>query len=163
MNFKTTLVTLVLLAAIYTSAQSQDRYRFKVGDQFKVTSEVKQEIEQTTLGQTIETTQNITTVDQYEVVKASDNEFLLKTTGLSRSLYTETGGGSVSFDSDMEGDEHLAFRAMTNKTYYVRINQYGRFLGFEGMDAFGGLCCLEKLDTQSIESTSLFFKTLLVV
>ena len=136
MHFKTSLATLIFLVAITTAAQSQDRYRFKIGDEFTVTSEIKQEIEQTMFGQTMETIQNITTVDKYEVVEASNNEYLLKTTGLSRSIYTETGGGSVSFDSNKEGDEHLAFRALTNKSFYVRINQYGRFLGFEGMDAF---------------------------
>ena len=137
MKFKKTgLAVLLMLLVCQLQAQRPKGYKLEVGEQFKVTATVEQDITQSMLGQSIETQQTITTVDLYEVVSVTNSEIKMRTTGMSRSLFTETGGGSVSMDSDLEGDEHLAFRALTNKSYYVVINKYGRFLRFEEMDKF---------------------------
>ena len=129
-------VLVALLVSVNLMAQGPTQYKLKVGDKFTVTSVVEQDIMQTMLGQEMETTQNISTVDIYEVVEKSKTGYKLKTTGISRSINTETGGGSINMDSDMEGDEHLAFRVLTGKSYYVNMNKYGKFLSFEGMDVF---------------------------
>lgn len=129
-------MAMLMLMTLGLMAQRPSAYKLKLGDQFRVTATIKQNIEQTMLGQTMETVQTIKTVDLYEVVAVTGQGYKMRTTGLSRSLYTESGGGSVTMDSDMEGDDHLAFRALTGKSYYVLMNQYGRFLSFEGMDSF---------------------------
>ncbi len=133
MNFRS-IITLTIFLVLSTSLSGQKRYNLKVGDQFKVRATVKQDIEQTMLGQLMTTEQTIVTVDLYEVVEADSKGYLLRTTGLSRSLLTENAQGSVTMDSDLEGDDHLAFRALTNKSYYVRMSPYGKFIGLEGVD-----------------------------
>ena len=82
-----------------------------------------------------ETTQSITTVDRYEVVKVTDSEIHILTTGISRSLYTETAGGSVTMDSDLE-EMSTCICVLTGKSYTIVMNKYGRFLRFEEMEAF---------------------------
>ena len=126
----------LLSIAFQLAAQGPQGYTLKVGDQFRVTAEVKQDIIQTMLGQEMETKQTITTVDIYEVVAVTNEGYKMRTTGLSRSLYTETGGGSVTLDSDIDGDDNLSFRVLTGKSYYVVMNRYGSLLRFEGMDDF---------------------------
>jgi len=118
------------------NAQRITEYSLRTGDQFRVTTEVKQTIVQTMFGQEVETRQNINTVDLYEVVAVTSEGYKIRTTGLRRSLLTESSGGTVSMDSDLEGDEHLAFQVLTNQSYYVIMNKYGRFLRFEGLDEF---------------------------
>ncbi len=130
------LLGVLLSVALQLTAQGPQSYTFKVGDQFRVTAEVNQDIIQTMLGQEMETKQTITTVDFYEVVAVTNEGYKMRTTGLSRSLYTEAGGGSVAIDSEKEGDDNLAFRVLTGKSYYVVMNRYGRLLRFEGMDDF---------------------------
>lgn len=135
MNYRKTLL-LTLLITLTIGLFGQSRYNLKVGDQFKVTATVKQDVDQTMLGQVITIEQTITTVDLYEVTEADNSGYLFRTTGLSRSLNTENAQGSVTMDSDLNGDEHLAFRVLTNKSYYVRMNPYGKCMGFEGMEKF---------------------------
>jgi|GEM_PF-3018662 len=138
MKFKKEILALLsLLVTLNLSAQRPTEYKLSKGDQFKVSVVVKQDIQQDMFGQTMATTQEITTVDLYEVVDTDSDGFLLKTTGLSRTLLTESAQGSMSMDSDLDGDEHLAFRALSGKSYYVRMNKYGKALSIEGLDELG--------------------------
>ncbi|MBO3700021.1 DUF6263 family protein [Roseivirga sp. E12] len=135
MRLKREFLALVgLLITLNISAQKPTEYKLQKGDQFKVSVVVKQDIEQNMFGQTVTTTQEITSTDLYEVVEANSDEYLLKTTGLSRTLLTESPQGSMSMDSDLEGDEHLAFRALSGKSYYIRMNKYGKVMSIEGLD-----------------------------
>lgn len=141
---------MVLLLSAGAFAQTgPTEYNLKSGDQFKVAVTIKQNIDQTMLGQVMKTTQTINTVDLYEVVSVTEASYLLKTTGLSRSLLTETPQGSVSIDSDLDGDDHLAFRALTGKSYYAEMNKYGRLLRFSGLEE------LKKAVEDDLEGTML--------
>lgn len=154
MNYKkSSFLALLMLLTVGLMAQRPSGYKLKLGDQFRVTVTIKQNIEQTMLGQTMETKQTISTVDLYEVVAVTSEGYKMRTTGLSRSLNTETGGGSVTMDSGMEGDDHLAFRVLTGKSYYVTMNQYGRFLSLEGMDSFNSAVKTE-LEGTALEDQS---------
>lgn len=138
MKFKKEIIALFgLFIALNLSAQKPTDYKLKKGDQFRVSVVVKQDIEQDMFGQTTTTIQEITTVDLYEVVDVNGDGFLFKTTGLSRTLLTKGPQGTMSMDSALDGDDHLAFSVFNGKSYYVRMNKYGRTLSIEGLDKFG--------------------------
>jgi len=154
MNYRKVFTLLLLVGFTFQlHAQRPSRYNLRVGDQFKVTASVEQDITQTMFGQKVETEQNITTIDLYEVISVSDEGYLMKTTGLSRNLKMSSAQGEVSIDSDLGGDEHLAFRALTNKSYYVEMNWYGRFLRFQGIDEMKEEIRKELLGTLLEENT----------
>ncbi|OEK03616.1 hypothetical protein BFP97_19770 [Roseivirga sp. 4D4] len=138
MKFKKEILALLgLFVALNLSAQKPTEYKLNKGDQFRVSVVVKQDIEQNMFGQNMTTTQEITTIDLYEVVDTNNDGFLFKTTGLSRTLLSKTPQGSMSMDSDLDGDEHLAFRALSGKSYYIWMNKYGKVLSIEGLDELG--------------------------
>ncbi len=138
MKFKKEVLALLgLLVTLNLAAQRPTEYKLNKGDQFRVSVVVKQDIQQDMFGQTMTTTQEITTIDLYEVVDKNKEGFLFKTTGLSRTLLTEGPQGTVSMDSDLDGDEHLAFRALSGKSYYIWMNKYGKVLSIEGLDELG--------------------------
>lgn len=134
MNFKSLATLFLCLLTLSAFGQSPKSYSFNEGDKFKVNAVVEQKIEQTMFGQVMETTQKISTTDLYEVVAVSSEGYRLKTTGLSRSFQTISSQGTVSMDSDMEGDEHLAFRTLKGKSYFIDMNIYGKALSMQGLD-----------------------------
>lgn len=131
-------ISLVAAALLFLNtsifAQSVKGYSLSKGKTFTVSSEINQDIEQIMLGQTMKTTQKISTVDVYEVVAVTDLGYRLKITGLSRKLDLVSPQGNASMDSELEGDDHLALRALSGKSYFVDINRQGKVLGMEGLE-----------------------------
>lgn len=95
---------------------------------------ISQEIDQQVMGQEIVTKQEIVTLDRYAVEAVTPNGYRLKTTGLSRVLSLESPQVSMTMDSSQDGDEHLAFRAISGKSFFVEISKTGRVLDISGLE-----------------------------
>lgn len=147
------LLCSLLMVASQLKGQAPTRYNLKLGDKFIVTSEVVQNISQSMMGQSMTTDQNITTVDLYEVVEVSDNSYKFKTTGLNRKMDMMAPGTSLALDSDGEGDEHLAVKALTGKSYFIEMNIYGKVLDITGLDELANEVKADLVGTP-IESTT---------
>ena len=126
-------VLALLLASTHLFAQAPTRYTLSEGDTFTATSVVDQNIEQSLFGQTMTTTQNIISVDIYEVVAVTAQGYRLKTTGISRKLDTTSPQGTISMDSEKEGDDNLAFRALSGKTYFIDMDHTGKVISMDGV------------------------------
>ncbi|MCE7991422.1 MAG: hypothetical protein HEP71_05555 [Roseivirga sp.] len=132
---KLILLALGVMIVVTAAAQKPRSYRLKVGDKFTTTAEITQAIEQDLMGQNQSINQTILNVDEYEVVLFEDGVYRLKSTGIRRKVEM-SGATAIDMDSDLDGVANLALRALTGKSFYMKMDIYGKVLELEDFDDY---------------------------
>lgn len=130
----TGIVVALLMIASLAIAQKPTGYNLSKGDIFTITTNIKQDIQQEVMGQTMTTDQTISNTDEMEVMASEGGVYTIKVTGIRRAISLQSPMGSTDIDSDKEGDEHIALRIMNGKSYTIKVNRFGKVLEVEGVD-----------------------------
>jgi hypothetical protein len=142
---------LIIVSVIFfhciAMAQKPQGYSLDKGMKIEVMSSVTQVITQTVEGQNYETSTEIVTSDQFEVMEVLDNGYKIKMTGMYRTLGMQAPGQKMEMDSRKEGDSNLAYRALTGKSFQFEMDNKGKLLSFEGLDDYYAAIKLELTGT----------------
>lgn len=128
--------TILLLVLFQTAALAQrpTAYSLKVGDLFRITTEASQDISQTVMGQTQNTQQTTTNVDDYEVIGLDNSIYTIKTTSIKRKVEMSSPMGDMVMDSELEGGQNAVMGALSNQSYQFKMNKFGEILEIEGLE-----------------------------
>lgn len=129
-------VVIGLLVITALSAQKPKSYKLKVGQEFTLDVRIEVDMEQDIMGEKQGTKQTINNMDKYEVVSKETNGYRLKVTGVKRKVIMNSQAMNIDMDSDQEGDEHVAMRALTGKVYYLNIDKYGKVIKIDDFLAY---------------------------
>lgn len=128
-------VVVGLLVVTVLTAQKPRYYNLKVGDKFTASAEITQTVEQDLMGQSQTTNQTILNVDEYEVMSFENGIYRLKSTGIRRKVKM-SGALDLEMDSDAEGPVNLAMSALTGKSFYMKMDRYGKVIELENFDNY---------------------------
>lgn len=128
------LALVLMMTVSLAYAQKPTGYTLKKGDVFTMATVVKQDIQQEVMGQSMTTDQLISNTDELEVTAVDGDVYTIKVTGIKRMISLQSPMGSTEMDSDKEGDEHVALRVMSGKTYSIEMNSLGKVLKVLGVE-----------------------------
>ncbi len=129
-----TVAMLLLISVAVAYAQRPSHYNLKKGDKFTVTSEAEIDMTQEAMGQSIETAQAITVIDELEVTSVDGDTYTIKSTGIRRRVSISSSMMSTEMDSDLEGEQNVPFKLMTGKSYSFKMSKYGKVLELIGLE-----------------------------
>ncbi|MFV1885295.1 MAG: DUF6263 family protein [Balneola sp.] len=122
---------LLMLFSITVAQQ----YDFKKGDSYTVTTSVDQIITQMMMGQEMEITNQVETVEKYEISSVENGIFTIKVTSLSNKTTAGSPQGTVTMSSDGTSTTDLTMKAITGVEFSFKMDRSGRVLEVIGTEA----------------------------
>ena len=128
-----TLSIVVFLTAFSTAAAQQ--YNFNKGDSFITTTSVDQIITQMMMGQEMEISNVVETVEQYDITAVDNGVFTIKVTSLSNKTTVGSPMGNQTMSSEGTSPNDLTMKAITGVEYSFTMNKSGNILEVTGTEA----------------------------
>jgi hypothetical protein len=130
---KIILSLFVLFTALNIATAQQ--YDFKNGDSYTLTTSVDQVITQMMMGQEMEITNQVETVETYEVSAVENGVFTIKVTSISNK--TTAGGpqGTITMSSEGTSISDLTMKAITGVEFSFKMNPSGKILEVIGTES----------------------------
>lgn len=130
----TLIVAIVFAFSAIANAWQVSGYNLTKGDSYSSSSEVKQVITQTVMGQKSVINQDITTQEKLEVVEVNGSNFTLAATNVSTKLELSSIMFSQTIDSEGGTETDGVFRVLKGKSYQFTINELGEVLEITGLE-----------------------------
>ncbi len=108
-------------------------YNLEVGQVFINTTTASTNTSVSVNGQLMDSGQESTSVDQYEVIEVNGDMFTLSAMNISTRVDANSMMGSQTIDSEGDTPTDLSLKVITGKTYTFTMNKFGHLLSVSGL------------------------------
>lgn len=147
------LAVSLLITISVVQAQKPSGYNLKKGDKFSLTRINSVTTIQEAMGQSIETKQIETTIEDLEVTESTGDAFIIQVNTGRRKINISSPMMSQVMDSDLAGDQNKPFKMMTGKPFSFKMNKKGQILEVIGLDNMKAAMRKEMMSSAFAEAT----------
>lgn len=123
----------LLITFSVVHAQKPSGYNLKKGDRFTVTSVNDIKTTQEAMGQSIETSQVTTSIEELEVTAVEGGVYTIKATATRMKISISSPMMSQEMDSELSGSQNLPFKMMTGVSFSFKMNKKGEVKSLMGL------------------------------
>ncbi len=121
------MLLFALIFGIFSSAYSQ-QYNFSKGDSFTFSTTIDQLISQMMMGQQMEVTNLVESIETLEIMDVDNGVFTIKLTSTFNKTTVSSPQGTQTMSSDGNTTNDLAMKAVTGLSYSFKMDKSGQIL-----------------------------------
>lgn len=147
------LVVSLLMTISMVYGQRPSGYNLKNGDKYNVTKVNKVTTIQEAMGQTIETKEEETNMEELEVIAVNGDVYTIKVTTIRKVINISSPMMSQVVDTEQAGPQNAPFKKMIGKSFSFTMNKKGQVLELLGLDNMKAAMRKEMMAGQFPEAT----------
>ena len=147
------LVMSLLMTISMVYGQKPSGYNLKNGDKFSVTKVNKVTTIQEAMGQTIETKEEDTNMEELEVIAVNGDVYTIKVTSIRKIINISSPMMSQVVDTEQAGPQNAPFKKMIGKSFSFKMDKKGQVLELLGLDNMKAAMRKEMMAGQFPEAT----------